>query len=74
MDTIIFYTELDKVIGCTKSNRINGDPFCDMCQKECNLCAFRGQDMNDIRHRIENEYKLKATFIKLYLDKLLRTF
>ncbi|MFX1294013.1 MAG: hypothetical protein ACFFD2_04040 [Promethearchaeota archaeon] len=74
MDTIIFYTEFDKVIGCTRPNNIEGEPFCDVCRNKWNLCAFKGQCKNDIQQQIQNERQLKTTFIKLYLEKKINIF
>ena len=74
METIIFYTEMDKVIGCTHGNNIIGEPFCDVCQQQCGVCSFRGQLKNEVQQRVNNERSLKITFIKLYLEKLLRSF
>ena len=74
MDTIIFYTDLDKVIGCTRGDQIKGEPFCDACQEQCVLCSFKGQCKKDIQQNIQNERQLKATFVKLYLEKNFRIF
>ncbi len=75
MDSIIFYTDLDKVIGCTKGNIIKGEPFCDACQENCEVCRFKWQYKKDVQHNLNtNERQLKATFIKLYLEKTLRIF
>ncbi|MHA1276440.1 MAG: hypothetical protein ACTSQI_03915 [Candidatus Helarchaeota archaeon] len=74
MDSIIFYTDLDKVIGCTRTNKIEGEPFCDACQNHCDICVFRGRGRKDIQQNLQNERHLKATFIKLYLEKTLRIF
>jgi hypothetical protein len=73
MDSIIFYTDLDRVIGCTKGNSIKGEPFCDACQENCGFCRFKWQYKTDVQHNLNtNERQLKATFIKLYLEKTLR--
>ncbi|MHA1648711.1 MAG: hypothetical protein ACTSYB_00850 [Candidatus Helarchaeota archaeon] len=74
MDTIIFYTDLDKVIGCTRSDSIKGEPFCDTCQEHCGNCAFKGRWKADIQQKLKNEQQLKAIFIKLYLEKTFRFF
>ena len=72
MSGIIFYTELDKIIGCTRPNAINGEPFCDSCKGSHGICSFQGQCKQDVQLRISNERQLKATFIKLYLEKFIR--
>ncbi|NVM53543.1 MAG: hypothetical protein HWN66_07540 [Candidatus Helarchaeota archaeon] len=72
MENIIFYTELDKIIGCTRHFFIKGEPFCDSCQGYQSFCSFKGQCMKDIQQMIKNEQQLKATFIKLYLEKAFR--
>ncbi len=74
MNSIIFYTDLDKVIGCTRENNINGEPFCDSCQNNCAICSFKGQEKNFIQQTIQNERQLKATFVKLYLEKNFRIY
>ncbi|NVM31022.1 MAG: hypothetical protein HWN65_19430 [Candidatus Helarchaeota archaeon] len=72
MENIIFYTELDKVVGCTRPSYIEGEPFCDACQGKQDVCQFSGQCMRDVQQQIKNEQYLKATFIKLYLEKSFR--
>ncbi len=72
MQNIIFYTELDKVIGCTRSDFIKGEPFCDACQTGQGTCSFSGHCMSDIQQMVKNNQQLKATFVKLYLAKMFR--
>lgn len=72
MANVIFYTELDKIIGCTRSNLINGEPFCDACGGNQGLCSFNGKCKQEIEQKIRNEKELKATFVKLYLEKVFR--
>jgi len=74
MENIIFYTEMDKIIGCTQDKCINGEPFCDMCQQKGGFCSYKDKYLKDIQQEFQNERQLKATFIKLYLEKTLRTF
>ena len=73
MESIIFYTELDKIIGCTQDKCINGEPFCDVCQDKSGSCSYRNKYMKEVQLGVQNERQLKATFIKLYLEKTLRT-
>ncbi len=72
MENVIFYTELDRVIGCTRPDFITGEPFCDACQGNQGLCSFYGKCKGDIQQKMNNDAQLKATFIKLYLEKMLR--
>ncbi|MHA1267131.1 MAG: hypothetical protein ACTSRS_17965 [Candidatus Helarchaeota archaeon] len=72
MENIIFYTEFDRIIGCTRSNFIKGEPFCDICQENGSQCSFCGQNKTELQQKFMNEKQLKATFVKLYLEKLLR--
>ena len=74
MESIIFYTELDKIIGCTQDKCIKGEPFCDVCQDKSGSCYYKNKYMKDIQQQLQNEHQLKTTFIKLYLEKTLRTF
>lgn len=72
MENIIFYTELDKVVGCTRPQFIEGEPFCDTCQGKLRECAFQGQCTNTVQQMVRSEQHLKATFVRLYLEKMLR--
>ncbi len=73
MESIIFYTELDKIIGCTTKNCIKGEPFCDVCLDRGGSCSYKSKYMKDVQQQVQNERQLKATFIKMYLEKTLRT-
>ena len=65
MEIIIFYTELDKIIGCTQDKSIKGEPFCDECSEKSGSCFYRNKYTEDIQQQFQNECQLKASFIKL---------
>lgn len=65
---------MDKIIGCTQDNSVKGEPFCDVCQEQCGSCSFYGKSMKDIQQNIKSEQQLKATFVKLYLEKIIRMY
>ncbi len=65
MEIIIFYTEMDKIIGCTQDKSINEEPFCDECQEKSESCFYKNKNSEDIQQQFQNERRLKASFIKL---------
>jgi hypothetical protein len=65
MEIIIFYTELDKIIGCTQDKSIKGEPFCDECLEQSRSCFYRNKYTEDIQQQFQKEHQLKASFIKL---------
>jgi hypothetical protein len=65
MEVIIFYTELDKIIGCTQDKSIKEEPFCDECLEKSGSCYYKNKFAEDIQQKFQNERQLRASFIRL---------